>query len=87
MNHLSAANRERPFIFNNKNDIINLVGKQVAKIRDSFGDKSMHVAMSIGVYENILVRGWNILKSHNNIIGGASPKKSLDIGDKSKRRW
>ena len=83
-NRLSAANRERPFIFHDKNDIIDLVGKQVTKIHHYFGDKPMNVAMSLGVDANIIVRGWNIIRSHNNIIGGDSPNHYLDIGYKTK---
>ena len=73
VNRLSTANREIPFIFHDKNDIIELVGKQFTKIIHYFGDKSMHVDMSLGVDANIVVRGWQILRYHNKIIGGASP--------------
>ena len=84
MDRLGAANREMTFIFHDINDIIELVGNQVTKIDHSFGDKSMHVAMYIGVDATIIVRGWQILISHNNIIGGASPNHFLDISDKLK---
>ena len=73
MYRLSAAKIKRPFIFHDKNDIIELVGKQVAKIRHYFGDKSMHVTMSLVVDATIIVRKWHIIRSHNKIIGGASP--------------
>ena len=84
MNRLGAANREMPFIILDINDIIELVSNQVTKIHHSFEDKSIHVAMYLGVDENIIVRGWQILISHNNIIGGASPNHFLDIGEKLK---
>ena len=84
LNCLSSANREMPFIFHDKNDIIDIVGKKVAKIRNYFGDKSIHVDMSLGFDTTISVRGWQILRSHNKIIGGASPNHYLYIGKKSK---
>ena len=82
MNCLSAASRESPLIVYDKNDIIELVGKQVAKIRHYFGYKSMHVSISLGVGATIIFRGWQILRSHNKITGEASPNHYLDIGDK-----
>ena len=84
MNRLSASIRESPFIFHDKNDTIELVGKQAGKICHSVGDKLMHVAMSLVVDATIIVRGWQIIRYHNKIIGGASPNQYLDIGDKSK---
>ena len=57
MNRLGAANREMPFIFHYMNDIIEIVGNQVTKIHHSSGDKSIHVAMYIGVDATIVFRG------------------------------
>ena len=70
MNHISSAYRERPFNFHDKDDIIELVGKQVANICHYFGNKSMHVAISLGVDTTIIVRGCQIIRHHNKIIGG-----------------
>ena len=81
---MSVANRERPFVFHDKNYIIELVEKQVTKIRHYFGDKSINVAMYLGVDTTIIFRGWKIIRTHNNILGGSSPNHYLDIGDKSK---
>ena len=57
MNRLSASNIERPLVFHYKNDIIEIFGKQVSKIRRSFGGKSMHVAIYIGVVATTIVIG------------------------------
>ena len=73
VNRLSASNRKKPLIFYDKNNIIGLIGKQVANVRHYFGDKSMHVTMSLVVDATIIVRKWHIIRSHNKIIGGASP--------------
>ena len=54
---MSAANREKIFIFHDKNDVIELVARQITKIRHSFGDKSMHVALSLGVDATVTVQG------------------------------
>ena len=54
---MSAANIERPLVFHDKNDIIEIFGKQVSKIRHSFGGKSMHVAIYIGVGATTIVIG------------------------------
>ena len=40
--------------------------------------------MSLEVYAAIIVRGWQIIRYHNTIIGGASPNHYLGIGNKSK---
>ena len=56
--------------------------KQVAKINHYFGDKSMHVSVSLVFDATIFVILWQILRSYNNIIGGVSPNHYLDIGDK-----
>ena len=84
LNFLSATNRERPFVFRDNNYIIELFVKKVTKTCHYLGDKSIHVAMFLGVDATIIVIGWRILKSHNKIIGGASPNHYLDIGEKSK---
>ena len=81
---LSATNRETKLFFHNKNDIIELFGKQVTKTRHYFGDKSIHVAMSLGVDATIIFSGWQIIISHDKIIGRVSKNHSLDIGDQSK---
>ena len=83
-NRLSAANIERPLISHDNNDIIELVGKKVTKTRHYFGDKSMHVDMYNGVDVNIIVRVYQILISHNKVIGADSPNQYLGIGEKSK---
>ena len=49
VNRLSAAIIKRPFIFYFKNDIIELVGKQVSKIQHYFGDKLINVTIYIRV--------------------------------------
>ena len=84
VNRLDASTIERSLILHDKNNIIELVGKKVAKICHYFGDKSMHFSMSLGVDVTIIVIGWYIFISNNRIIGGASPNHSFDIGDKSK---
>ena len=67
----------KAFCFNDKNDINDLVGKQVTRIHHLIGDKSMHVAIYLEVDATIIVRGWRILRYHNQIICGASPYHSL----------
>ena len=58
MHHMSYAKRERPFIFYDKDDIVELVGKKVDKIRNYFGGNSMHVAISLGFDATIIFRVW-----------------------------
>ena len=75
VNILSDANRERTFIVYDKNDIIELVSKKTANTCHNFGDKSIYVHMYLGVDATITVRGWQIIRSNNKIIGGASKKQ------------
>ena len=66
------------------NYIIELFVKKVTKTRHYFGDKSMHVDMYNGVDVTIIVRVYQILISHNKVIGADSPNQYLVIGEKSK---
>ena len=84
VNRLDASTIERSLILHDKNNIIELVGKKVAKICHYFGDKSMHVDMYNGVDVTIIVRVYQILISHNKVIGADSPNQYLVIGEKSK---
>ena len=81
---MSAANREKLFIFHYNNDIAGLVWRQITKIRHYSGDKSIHVALYLEVDATAIFQGCNIIISHNNIVGGASPNHCLEIGEKSK---
>ena len=76
---------EKPFIFHDENGIIVLVGSQIIKIRHYFGDKPIHAALYLRVYATVIVQVWQIIRYHNNIVGGASPNHFLDIGEKSNK--
>ena len=54
---LIAANRETPFIFFEKNDNIESVGRQIRMIQMKWGDRSIHVALSVGIYNIVVVQG------------------------------
>ena len=38
--------------------------------------------MSLGIYEIVIVQGWQIFRYHNNIEGGDSLNHCLEIGEK-----
>ena len=57
-------------MFHDRNYIIVLVGKHATKICHYFADKSMHVSISLVGDASIIVRGLQILRYHNKIIGG-----------------
>ena len=84
VNCMSYANREKPLIFHDKNDIIELLGRKITKMHHYFDEKSINVALSLGVYAAVIVKGWQVLRYHNNISGGVSPNHYFDNGEKSK---
>ena len=47
--------------------------------------KSMFVALYPGVDATVIFQGWQVLRPHNNIVGGASQNYFLYIGEKSKK--
>ena len=81
---LSDANRDKPFIFHDKSDIIELVWRQIIKNHHYFGDNLMYVALSIGVDVTVIFQGWRIIIPHNKFVGGYTPNRCLGIGEKSK---
>ena len=74
-------------MFHDKKEIIELVGRKIMKINHYFGDKSTYVELSLGFYEPFIIKGWNILRYYNNIVGRASPNHCLDISENLRKSW
>ena len=45
----------------------------------------MFVALYLGVDATVIFQGWQVIRPHNNIVGGASQNYFLYIGEKSKK--
>ena len=74
VNRLVDANRDKLFIFHDKNEMIESIGSKIINTGHYFGDKTMHVALYLGVDATFIVQICQVIRSYSKIVGGASPK-------------
>ena len=66
---VSSSKCEPPIIYRNEEQLIQIITKQIESIRNGFGDKSMRVAMSVGVDATVLVKGVQVLHREGVVVG------------------
>ncbi len=53
-------------------------------VQGGSGNKSLRIAMSLGVDATVILRSFQYLVSHNAVIGGAYPNNWLEVGSTDK---
>jgi hypothetical protein len=80
----SAKCHGPPVIHLMDKEIALAVEKQIKMVRGRSGNKSLRVAMSMGVDATVISQAFQYLASHNAVIGGAYPNNWLEVGSTNK---
>ena len=70
--HVSTKNQEQSIIYCSEEQLIEILTKHIDLIHN-YSDNSMRMALSAGVYETVLVKGFQVLHGAGVVVGGARP--------------
>ncbi len=76
---VSVKCRGPPVIHLMDKEIVLAVEKKIKMVRGRSNNKSLRVAMSLGVNATVILQAFQYLASHNAVIGGAYPNNWLEV--------
>ncbi len=82
--HVSAKRCGPPVIHLMDKEIVLAVEKQIKMVHGRSGNKSLRIAMSLGVDATVILQAFQYLASHNAVIGGAYSNHWLEVGSMDK---